>query len=101
MSASGNFRVLAGVGSRSGLEYAAALEVPLDAGGLICSQWLLTERFDLEPLAGLLLQRLLDYSASATAISGRARRRCSLNRDRQPRYGSPNWGCWRRTSQAG
>ena len=65
MPPSGNFRVLAGVGSRSGLEYAAALEVPLDAGGLLCSQWLLTERFDLEPLAGLLLQRLLDYCASA------------------------------------
>jgi hypothetical protein len=65
MPASGNFRVLASVGSRSGLEYAAALEVPLDAGGLLCSQWLLTERFDLEPLAGVLLQRLLDYCASA------------------------------------
>ncbi len=64
--ANGNFRVLAGVGSRSGLEYAAALELPLDAGGVLCSQWLLTERFDWEPLAGVLLQRLLNYCASTT-----------------------------------
>jgi len=63
--ASGNLRVLARVGSRAGLEYAAALEVPLDDGGLLCSQCLLTERFDCEPLAGLLLQRLLDHCASA------------------------------------
>ena len=67
MPASGNFRVLAGVGSRSGLEYAAAVEVPLNAGGILCSQWLLTERFDREPLAGLLLQRLLNYCASTAS----------------------------------
>jgi len=64
--ATGNFRVLAGVGSRRGLEYAAAIEVPLDGGGILCSQWLLTERFDREPLCGLLLQRLLNYCASAS-----------------------------------
>jgi hypothetical protein len=60
----GSFRSLATVGASNGLEYAAALEVPLGPGGLLCSQWLLTQRFDLEPLAGILLQRLLNYCAS-------------------------------------
>ncbi len=60
----GNFRGLASVGSRSGLEYAAAVEVPFGTGGILCSQWLLTQRFDVEPLAGLLLQRMLNYCAS-------------------------------------
>lgn len=64
--ARGNFRVLASVGSRSGIEHAAALELPMGTGGVLCSQWLLTERFDVEPLAGVLLQRLLDYCRSAT-----------------------------------
>ena len=62
--ARGNFRVLASVGSRDGLEYAAAVEVPVGTGGLLCSQWLLTQRFEVEPLAGVLLQRLLDYCAA-------------------------------------
>ncbi len=62
----GNFRVLASVGSRSGLEYAAAAELPNGPGGILCSQWLLTKRFDLEPLAGLLLQREFDYCVSAS-----------------------------------
>jgi hypothetical protein len=59
--ARGNFRILASIGSRSGLEYAAALEMPIGSGGILCSQWLLSQRFDVEPLAGVLLQRLLDY----------------------------------------
>ncbi|MCX6902358.1 MAG: hypothetical protein NTW03_02525, partial [Verrucomicrobia bacterium] len=61
--ARGNFRVLASIGSHSGLEYAAAVETPIGAGGLLCAQWLVTERFDVEPLAGVLLQRMLDYCA--------------------------------------
>ena len=59
----GSFRVLAGIGSPSGLEYAAAVEMPVGSGGLLCAQWLVTERFDAEPLAGVLLQRMLDYCA--------------------------------------
>ncbi|HEY5481772.1 MAG TPA: carbohydrate-binding domain-containing protein, partial [Verrucomicrobiae bacterium] len=58
-----NVRALASVGSHQGLNLAAAAEVPLGSGGILCSQWLLTQRFDQEPLAGLLLQRLLNYCA--------------------------------------
>ncbi len=57
----GNFRVLASIGSTSGLAYAAAVEVPMGSGGILGSQWPLTARFDVEPLAGVLLQRLLNY----------------------------------------
>ena len=63
----GNVRPLAVVGSRRGLEYAAALELPIGRGGILCSQWLLTQRFDVEPLAGLLLQRLLGYCEAPLA----------------------------------
>jgi len=35
--------------------------MPIGSGGILCSQWLLTQRFDVEPLAGVLLQRLFDY----------------------------------------
>jgi len=59
----GNFRVLASVGSKNGLEYAAAVEVPFGKGGVLYSQWLLTRRCDVEPLAGVLLQRLFNYCA--------------------------------------
>ena len=62
--ARGNFRVLASIGSRRGLDYAAAVELPIGTGGILCSQWLLTQRFDLEPLAGILLQRILNYCRS-------------------------------------
>ncbi|OGV40949.1 MAG: hypothetical protein A2X46_12900 [Lentisphaerae bacterium GWF2_57_35] len=65
MPSRGNFRALAAVGSIKGLEHAAAVERPVGLGGLLCSQWLLTERFDVEPLAGLLLQRTLDYVSHA------------------------------------
>jgi len=58
-----NVRVLASIGSHQGLNLAAAAEVPLGSGGILCSQWLLTQRFDQEPMAGLLLQRLLNYCA--------------------------------------
>ena len=64
--ASGNFRVLASVGSTSGLAYAAAVEVPMGSGGVLCSQWPLVTRFDLEPLAGVLLQQLLNYCGAST-----------------------------------
>jgi hypothetical protein len=57
----GNARVLAQVGSTQGLEYAAAVELPCGTGGILCSQWLVSRRFDLEPMAALLLQRLLNY----------------------------------------
>jgi len=58
-----NVRALASVGSHQGLNLAAAAELPLGSGGILFSQWLLTQRFDQEPLAGLLLQRLLNYCA--------------------------------------
>ena len=64
--AGGNFRVLASIGSTSGLAYAAAVEVPMGSGGVLCSQWPLVARFDIEPLAGVLLQRLLNYCGSGT-----------------------------------
>ena len=60
----GNFRVLASIGSTSGLAYAAAVEVPIGSGGVLGSQWPLVARFDTEPLAGVLLQRLLNYCGS-------------------------------------
>jgi hypothetical protein len=63
MPARGNFRSLASIGSRDGMEYAAAVEFPIGSGGVLCSQWLLASRFDVEPLAGMLLQRLLNYCA--------------------------------------
>ncbi|MEI6193103.1 MAG: carbohydrate-binding domain-containing protein [Verrucomicrobiota bacterium] len=63
MPARGNFRSLASIGSRNGMEYAAAVEFPIGLGGVLCSQWLLASRFDVEPLAGVLLQRLLNYCA--------------------------------------
>ena len=98
--ASGNVRVLAGIGSRSGMEYAAALEVPFDTGGVLCSQWLLTERFDVEPLAGVLLQRLLNYCASSAGHL-RPRPAALLAEAASPaRPNSPNSGCWPRTSPA-
>ena len=61
----GNGRVPVRIGSTQGLEYAGLLEVALGNGGLICSQLLLNTRFDTEPMAGVLWQRLLDYCASA------------------------------------
>ena len=63
MPSRGNFRSLAAIGSKSGMEYATAVEFPIGSGGILCSQWLLTSRFDVEPLAGVLLQRLLNYCA--------------------------------------
>jgi len=51
------------------MEYAAALEIPVGSGGLLCAQWLVTERFETEPLAGLLLQRMLDYCARVAQVS--------------------------------
>ena len=59
----GNVRTLASVGSHQGLDTAAAVEVLLGPGGILCSQWLLAQRFDLEPTAGVILQRLLNYCA--------------------------------------
>src|SRR5208283_246406 len=44
----------------------AAVEVPMGSGGLLGSQWPLTARFDVEPLAGVLLQRLLNYCGAGT-----------------------------------
>ncbi len=55
----GNFRVAAHVGSRRGLEYAALIEGGIGRGGLIASQFRLVERFDREPVASALLQRVL------------------------------------------
>ena len=60
----GNFRALASIGSVNGLAYAAAVEVPIGSGGVLCSQWPLIARFDVEPVAGVLLQHLLNYCGS-------------------------------------
>src|SRR5262249_37791632 len=65
LASRGNFRPLATIGSKSGLEHAPAVEIPIGSGGILCAQWLLTQRFDVEPLAGVLLQRLLNYCAPA------------------------------------
>ncbi len=48
----------------NGLEYAAALEYPVGVGGMICAQWMLTEKMAREPMAQLLLQRILNYCGS-------------------------------------
>ncbi len=57
----GNFRVLIDVGSQNGLDHAAIIEIPRERGGFICSQMLLTTKSHIEPMAGILLQRILDY----------------------------------------
>jgi hypothetical protein len=62
----GNCRVPVRIGSQQGLEYAGLLEVAIGNGGLICSQLLLNKRFDAEPMAGILWQRLLDYCTSSS-----------------------------------
>ena len=67
--ASGNFRILASIGSSIGLEYAAAVEVPVGNGGFLCSQFLLAQKVDSEPLAGVVLQRLLNYCAPGAAAA--------------------------------
>lgn len=66
----GNFRILSTIGSTSGLEYAAAVEAPVGKGGFLCSQFLLAQKFASEPLAGPLLQRLLDYCAPGVSHPG-------------------------------
>jgi hypothetical protein len=66
MPARGNFRALASVGLHNGMEYAAVVEAPIGKGGVLSSQWFLTRRFDIEPLAGVLLQRILNYCTSST-----------------------------------
>ncbi|MBN1670317.1 MAG: hypothetical protein JXR37_04760 [Kiritimatiellae bacterium] len=68
----GNFRVLVHVGSEDGLDHAAVVEIPRGQAGLICSQLLLTTRFDSEPMAGVLLQRILGYCSASRPASGRA-----------------------------
>ena len=60
----GNFRPLAHVGSQQGLDRAALLEVLVGRGGMVCCQFLVGERFATEPIAGVLLQRLLNYGAN-------------------------------------
>jgi beta-galactosidase len=61
----GNFRVLVDVGCRTGLDRAAMLELPRRRGGYIGSQMLLVSKFDCEPMAGILLQRILDHCVSS------------------------------------
>jgi len=63
--ARGNFRVPIQIGSSQGLEYAGVLELPIGQGGLLCSQLLLNEKFDAEPMAAAMWQRLFDYVAPA------------------------------------
>ena len=61
----GNFRVLVDVGSEKGLDNAALIEIPQGSGGYICSQMLLATKFASEPVAGILLQRILDYCSTS------------------------------------
>ncbi len=61
----GNFRVLMDVGSLRGLDRAAVIEIPRGRGGYLCSQLLLATRFPTEPMAGMLLQRILDYCGTS------------------------------------
>lgn len=63
----GNFKPLVHVGSRQGLDRAALIEVPIGRGGMVCSQLLLVEKVATEPMAGLLLQRLLNYAGVQAA----------------------------------
>lgn len=65
----GNFRVLAHVGANDGLERAVLLESRWGRGGLLCSQGRLIEAYDTEPMAGRLLQRLLDSCTPAAERS--------------------------------
>ena len=60
----GNFRVLVDVGSTNGLDQAAMIEVPRGRGGYICSQMLLATKFTTEPMAAVLLQRILNYCSA-------------------------------------
>lgn len=62
----GNFRVLVDIGSPNGMDHAVVLELPRRRGGYIFSQMLLVSKFDSEPMAGILLQRILDYGSGAT-----------------------------------
>jgi len=62
----GNFRVPIQIGSLQGLEYAGLLEISSGRGGILCSQMLLAEKFDTEPMTRLLWQRVLNY-CSATS----------------------------------
>jgi hypothetical protein len=57
----GNCRVPVRIGSQQGLEYAGLIEIAIGRGGMICSQLLLDGRFDIEPMAGIVWQRILDY----------------------------------------
>lgn len=67
LPASGNVRPLAHIGSVNGLDRAALLEARRGRGGLLCAQLRISERFEVEPLAGRLFQRLLDYAAAGSA----------------------------------
>ena len=69
--ARGNFQTLAHIGTVTGLDHAGLLEVRRGRGGLLCSQLRVSERFDFEPLAGRLLQRLLDYAAAGSTVPSR------------------------------
>ena len=86
--AQGNFCILASIGSESGLEYAAALEAPFGKGGLLCSQFLLGQKFDSEPVAGALLQRFSITAPPAPAIPPSTPPRWSLKPIRWP---PPRW----------
>ena len=57
----GSVRPIIHTGSQAGLDKAALLEAPIGRGGLICSQLLLIEKLNREPMAGTLLQRLLNH----------------------------------------
>jgi hypothetical protein len=68
----GNFLVLIDVGAKTGLDKATMIEIPQGGGGYICSQMLLATKFASEPMAGTLLQRILDYCSTATHCLQRA-----------------------------
>jgi len=63
----GNFRPVVHVGSGAGLDRAVLLEAPIGQGGMLCSQLLLVEKLHLEPVAQLLLQRLLNHKSTRSS----------------------------------
>ena len=65
----GGFRILADAGDARGLERVLMLELLGGRGRCVMSQLLLSDKLGQEPLAGLMLKRLIEYAASEPASS--------------------------------
>ena len=76
----GAFRVFADTGRATGLDRALAMEVCEGEGRYIFSQLLIGEKLGTEPMAGLMLERLLNRALTARP----ARRPLGLVRGREP-----------------